>query len=152
MFHHISMCYNAITHASASMQTQTWTIGFRNNPANLLVPVVRLQTWLGFCVTYYSNTHSNDVLMHINRCVCLCFILFIKCRLRMIYEGAVQSRYNAVNFPPNHNKRYPIALARGGGGYSNPETLMYIIPQPLQWCMQFHVLSHAWCWLSLLFG
>ena len=54
----------------------------------------------------------------------------------------VQCRYNTVNFLPNSPKIHPIShlLGWGMGCILWVQTLIYTLPQSLQWCMQYHVI------------
>ena len=60
--------------------------------------------------------------------------------------NTVWCHYNAVNFLQNPHKRHPIACPLGWGMRCLlcVQTLICILPQSLQWCMQYHVkLGHV---------
>ena len=54
----------------------------------------------------------------------------------------VQCHYNAVNFFPNSYKIHPIArlLRRAMGCTLWAQTLIYTLPQSLQWFLQYHII------------
>ena len=57
-------------------------------------------------------------------------------------HDTVQCRYNAVDFLQIHHKRHPIArpLGRGMGCLLLIGIYIQILPQSLQWCVQYHVI------------
>ena len=57
-------------------------------------------------------------------------------------QGMYECSYNAVNFRPNLHKIYPIArpLRPGEGCILRVQTVIYTLPQSLQWCMTYHVI------------
>ena len=56
--------------------------------------------------------------------------------------NTVRCRYNAVNFLQNPHTRHPIAHPWGWGMRCRlcAQTLIHILLQSLQWCMQYHVI------------
>ena len=63
-----------------------------------------------------------------------------------ISSATVRCHYNAINFLPNPHKRHLIArpLVRDMGCFLWFQTLIYNLPLPLQWCIQYHVkLDHT---------
>ena len=65
--------------------------------------------------------------------------LFLKSVLTMD-TYTVQCHYNVVNFLPNPHKIHPIArpLGWGMGCILWVQTVIYALPQSVQWCMQYH--------------
>ena len=63
----------------------------------------------------------------------------------MWFKGCtVRCCCNVVNFRPNPHKIHPIAhpLGRGMGCILRVKTVIYTLPQSLQWCVQYHVIFY----------
>ena len=94
-----------------------------------------LQLWKQF-LHLFCNVSPETVKIAVNVwsvfCCCHCFTIAI----------TVRCCYNVVNFLPNSHKRHPIAHPLGPGmGYILwVQTMIYTLPQSLQWCMQYHVI------------
>ena len=61
-----------------------------------------------------------------------------------VFGSTVWCCYNVVNFLQNCHKMYPIArlLGWGMGRVLWVQTLIYFLPQLMQWCVQYHVILY----------